>query len=45
MAERASFGRLQDLTATERRSFFEVLGKLVARTKQLPPEWRGRAKR
>ncbi|HMJ54961.1 MAG TPA: MarR family winged helix-turn-helix transcriptional regulator [Polyangiaceae bacterium] len=31
-----------DLTAVERRKFFESLGKLVARTKQLPPEWRGR---
>jgi len=34
-----------DLTATERRRFFEVLRKLVATTKQLPPEWRGRPMR
>ncbi|MET0596148.1 MAG: MarR family winged helix-turn-helix transcriptional regulator [Polyangiaceae bacterium] len=31
-----------DLSAAERKKFFDVLGRLVVRTKQVPSEWRGR---
>lgn len=31
-----------DLGAAERKKFFAVLGKLVARTREIPPAWRGR---